>query len=452
MRKILISLFVIILILAGLAVAAYYGKLPLNSAAESQISKLLQSLGLKVNSFKVVAFNNSRAELQNINLGEDRFLEVGEIKSEYEFKKLLNKQVKTVSINDVKINIYEKDGKLVVGGLEPLMQSQTGTGSSGSLYKSEFLKQYLSDKVDITALQIAALIGSIDFSGTVDSVSLSSDMKLAASGKAAKLVMLPYDVTIGGFNVDAALNEGKWQGKANLDNVIIAGLPTDMPALKIASDFIVSEKDYSANILVNDSKKTTSASFKLDNKNLRINYAKIPWGGGIISANNASLPLQGKQPVKFTIKVDKVELSSIFGHLSEGKITGEGKLSGEFPVIYYPNGHIAIDNGVAAAIENGVINVSASLLAGDNEQLQMARELLQNFHYTKLKMSVSSKLVDGKDKTALKLELSGNNPEALGGKQVNFNINISGDVLPLLQQSILPVNDVKQLMQMKDTK
>ena len=81
----------------------------------------------------------------------------------------------------------------------------------------------------------------------------------------------------------------------------------------------------------------------------------------------------------------------------------------------------------------------------------MARELLQNFHYTKLKIALSSKDdKDKKNKTVLSLALEGNNPTALNGRKVNLNINITGDVLPLLQQSILPFNDLKQLMKMKD--
>ena len=55
------------------------------------------------------------------------------------------------------------------------------------------------------------------------------------------------------------------------------------------------------------------------------------------------------------------------------------------------------------------------------------------------------------DKSKITLTLEGNNPEAFEGRPIKLNVNIGGDVLPLIQQSILPLNDVKQLLDLQDT-
>ncbi len=451
LKKILFAILIIIIV-----ILLFYDKLPINITAENQIVKALKSYGLKVNSLHVEKLGNSGVVLKNINIGETNLLEIGEAKVQYGIRKIINKQAKDISARDINLNIYEKDGRLLIGGFEPLMEKSTpATNGDNIFYDGVSLKKFLSGKIDISNLHISVITGAMNLSAITN---LSLDMEpqpiLEASGKDLQLHNKPYQVSIGSYILNAKLDEKnkQWKGKTILENILITGTPSPIPPLKITSDFISSAKDFNANIDIGDAKKTTAAHLHVNNVNLKIDYAKVPWGGGVISTNNVTLPISGNKPVAFDIKIDRVDLSLLLGTLSEGKITGKGSLSGNLPIIYYPDGTIIINDGGAAAIQNGVINVSASLLPGDSKQLQLTRELLQNFHYTKLKITVSSREVDKKIKTAISLVLEGNNPDALEGKKVNFSIGITGDVLPLLQQSILPFNDIKQLMKFKDKK
>lgn len=452
-KKLLLAVFVILLITPVM----FYYLFPFIGAAENQISRILKSYGLKVNSLEVMSVGNSVAVLKKISIGESNLLEIGEVKAEYDLRQLTKKQARNITVNGIYLNIYLKDGQLMIGGFEPLIEEPSADGGGNDfLFEAANFRKSLSGKIDILELHISALLGNLNFAG-IANVSLNTPppATLNASGKEWKLQIKPYEITIGNFGFEAALDEKErqWRGKSTLGNVVISGAPNNIPPLEIRSDFTFLEKDFSANINVVDAKKTTTASLRLDKTKLKINNANIPWGGGKISTNNVILPFTTREkPTAFIVQVDKVELSSILGTLSGGKITGQGKLSGSFPIVYYPGGRILINDGSAVSVESGIINVSPTLLAGDNQQLAMARELLQNFHYTKLKILVSSKEDNKKDKTAVNLVLEGHNPDALEGKKVNFSINITGDVLPLLQQSVLPFNDIKQLMDLKDTK
>lgn len=75
--------------------------------------------------------------------------------------------------------------------------------------------------------------------------------------------------------------------------------------------------------------------------------------------------------------------------------------------------------------------------------MALVRDILKNFHYTNFAMGINS----GKDdKLSMLLQLSGNNPEVYNGREVKLNVNLTGDLLSVIRQSMMSVSDPQQLM------
>ncbi len=261
----------------------------------------------------------------------------------------------------------------------------------------------------------------------------------------------PYQVSAANIDLTSSFNRklNQWQGKINILSLIISGTPTAIPALSVNIDFTMKDGKLTATTIAKDSEDSTNGviDISLPTANykqgaLHIKHIQFPWGGGLISTDSVNIPLDMQTPIAVTLNMLNMDISDTLGKVSEGKIDGTGKLAGSLPIIYNPDGSIILQNGKAQAINTGTISVSPDLLPGDNPQLALARETLENFHYTKLSVMISS----AGERSAINLALEGKNPDAPEARPVKFNINLTGDILPLIQQSILPFNDVKELL------
>jgi hypothetical protein len=149
-----------------------------------------------------------------------------------------------------------------------------------------------------------------------------------------------------------------------------------------------------------------------------------------------------KEPISFSVNFLNLDLKDILDTASKGKIKGKGKISGSFPIVYNSDGSFIVKGGQAQEEGGGIISVSPEILSGDSKELTFARTAMENFHYTKIKISVSYK--DNKEYINLKIE--GKNPEAKEGRAVKLNVSLTGDIFSIIQQSLIPLNDVKKLL------
>jgi len=74
----------------------------------------------------------------------------------------------------------------------------------------------------------------------------------------------------------------------------------------------------------------------------------------------------------------------------------------------------------------------------------MTRDVLQNFNYDILDISIKS---GENEKSAILMKIEGRNPDYMGGRKVKLNVNLTGDTIPMIKKSLLPINDVKKLIE-----
>ncbi len=134
------------------------------------------------------------------------------------------------------------------------------------------------------------------------------------------------------------------------------------------------------------------------------------------------------------VEIEKMDLGAILSLEQQQGLSGEGKLSGNFP-LNFSNNELSITDGVLNSLDPGgkinfLPNPTVTAYAATNAGLKMALEALENFHYEKLDI----KLNYAKDGTALlNTRLKGNNPDWNNGHPVDFTINIEENIPKLLQ-------------------
>ena len=187
----------------------------------------------------------------------------------------------------------------------------------------------------------------------------------------------------------------------------------------------------------------TFSAEELRDGRLTIANAEAQWEGGTLTTKDAELSWNGPELLVANIVVTQVPLNRLMQLFSGGRATATGKVSGALPVIVYADRTLAVHQGILKAAGKGSITVSPELIPVDNPQVGLVRDVLKDFHYTLFSMDVTS----GKDKKlSMFLQLHGNNPEVYNGRQVNLNIRLGGDVLSLIEQSVMPMTDPKLLM------
>ncbi|MCE2926298.1 MAG: YdbH domain-containing protein [Rickettsiales bacterium] len=180
----------------------------------------------------------------------------------------------------------------------------------------------------------------------------------------------------------------------------------------------------------------------LKDKLLVVRNIGLPWEGGHLSSELAQVNLSEKAPIKFTLHVEQVPLVRLLELLAPGKALATGNVSGQLPVLI-DGKRFEVASGKLQTTGKGVVRLAPDVIPATNEQMAMLRDVLSNFHYQEFALTLNS----GQDEQlSMLLQLRGNNPELYNGREVKMNVNLSGDVLQLLQHSVLPTVSPEQFL------
>lgn len=155
--------------------------------------------------------------------------------------------------------------------------------------------------------------------------------------------------------------------------------------------------------------------------------------GGQVKVKDVQFDLLNPE-VKTQIDIERLDLAAILELEQQEGLSGEGRLSGNFPM-HYKNGELTISDGHLNSLSPGgkilfTPTQSVAAYAATNIGLKTAIEALGNFHYQQLDIKLDY-LTDGT--ALLKTRLKGNNPDWNKGHPIDFTINIEENVLQLLK-------------------
>ncbi len=261
--------------------------------------------------------------------------------------------------------------------------------------------------------------------------------------QAVKSTIAEGDV-VGKFTTDTY----DWQGEWNLHDIQIETALAEVPLLQGQGDIKADDN----NIILSGEIKSADQEYKIifsfvqplteAEPLLKIVSAVVPWKGGKLFVENVSMPLSGDAPVKFDVQVQKVSVDALIQAMTGNRVSAQGGVSGKIPLVIGADGSFMIGEGSLRADSPGTLTVPTEAIPGDNPQIDVVRQVLQNFHYKELTISVNNV---GKQ-TTLSITLNGSNPDAYNSRPVKLNVNLAGDVLCYIQQNMLLLTDPKSLL------
>jgi hypothetical protein len=227
-------------------------------------------------------------------------------------------------------------------------------------------------------------------------------------------------------------NGTKFQGNWEIEKISISGTPIIFSTLAGKGNMELATGKVGLTGIIASEDSVTKADFALsypaydsNSAILTIHNFTLPWNEGTLSAQNISVPLYAKTPIKIAIKVKSISLNSLLALATSNRATATGLVSGTIPITIERNGKITLKKGNLRAEKSGKIIISPDLIPSNASQVAILREVLANFNYEIFSMEIegmSSKQV------SMSLTIQGNNPDAYGGRAVKLNVKLIGDL------------------------
>jgi hypothetical protein len=326
--------------------------------------------------------------------------------------------------------------ELAARGFDQLAFSLDTVGPSGITFKDVSLPGALPlaiDKITIDYSLMELLHGQLRQLNIPD-MKLSKDHKNIRVHN-MKVTFLP------------AAGTDSWKGKWSTEKVEVEGI--EVPPLSGAGNW-ASDKETKVDGEFKSADTSYRSSFTLvyasdapDHSRLQVSEAQVPWNGGLMTARNVTVPLSSKRAITIPLNVQKISLDALMQAITGKRASATGTLSGTIPITVDADGNPTIGEGMLQTTAPGTLTLAPDVIPGDNAQVTMVRDILKNFHYD----AFSMKIEQGKDKKlSILLSLSGNNPDVYNGKAVKLNVQLTGDLLNLIQQSLLPLENPKNYL------
>ncbi len=243
---------------------------------------------------------------------------------------------------------------------------------------------------------------------TFDGGQLTSGARLSLDGLSFRAAGVQVDGITGSLNLESLLPPGTPPGQ----RLTIARIDAGLPLEDISLAFGVS------------SRPGQEPTLKIDR------FAGSLAGGEIAIADATFRPGQSGETVP--VRITDLDLRRFLDGLNIQGLSGEGVVSGTLPVST-TDGGVAVQDGRLAAQGTGIIRYQSeaadAALAGQASQVDLVLQALKDFRYELLSIGINA----GSDgEAALAIRMEGHNPDVLEGRPLHFNINVSGNMAPLI--------------------
>ncbi|MBP7252321.1 MAG: YdbH domain-containing protein [Alphaproteobacteria bacterium] len=446
-RRTAFGLVVLLLGVAGTSVGWFFGQtyaeqrlqIMLSAAIGQPVSLTLRSIGL------------SQSQLANIRIGNEPAMTIPTLALDYTPSELLHGRLRQLALDNLQLTLRQTVQGWQFDGFPPASPSATAAPFALPMTPDAVQALPLAattigmSQITITAPQWQL---TLPFSlhwqqATPATLTLASD----APTLQTKAGMLTSTTAQLQFKHNPGLTN--WQGGWQLRDIALPALPIATPLLQATGTTILQANALSVTGNIGSADHAWQGSFNLrlplpsGAPQLQIEKASMPLFGGFVALGKTGLIIDGTHPLTFAPQLQKLPLADLLRTLTGLGAKGEGTISGTVPVTYLTNGTLRFGAGQLQADKPGVLQLPPEAIPGDNPQMTLLRELLQDLHYTKLLLGLTG-LPDGKLEVQLSLE--GNNPAVQQGKMVKFNIKLNGAVLDLLTQNLQLLTNPQQFL------
>ena len=432
--KILLSAIGIIVLAAGLSLAFLPWKIPLGK----KLQTLLEAKGFHHVRLTVSDVNFNNATLRNITIGDDNPLTLKNITIHYSPSEIWKGNLRELTVSGLALEVRQKEGRWTVQGFNspspeaafhlPVTPEQIAEIPFDNLKLSDSTINIVSD-----AWKISMPI-ELEWRKTA-----GPEISLHAKGAAFNGNKMK--ARIAKVDVKTKMDNESWQGPWDLEGIQFEASDAAIPVMDGTGTLKADAETLTLTGRMKDKDESYKAAFTLaypwadsQKATLTLTEGSMPWHGGKLALNRTVVPLVGSSPVRLTLQVEKVSAGELMQTLTGKRIAATGIISGALPLIIGRDGSVSFGDGKLKAEGPGTISMPPDVIPGDNEQVALTRNILKNFHYDGLSLSVSNG-TDGALSVLVALE--GKNPEVLGGRAAKLNIRLNGDILDLVRQSAI---------------
>jgi hypothetical protein len=150
--------------------------------------------------------------------------------------------------------------------------------------------------------------------------------------------------------------------------------------------------------------------------------------GGTLSADEAVYDPEAERN-EFTLRFAGLRLADVVTLVAYEGVNASGAVSGEIPLTIDASGVEVKAGRLAADAPGGLIRYQGAV-AGGNAALNLVNQALSNYRFDNLQSSVDY-TPDGE--LVLGMQLQGSNPDMNNGQRINLNLNLSNNVVDLLE-------------------
>lgn len=436
---------IVLALLAGWAAAQHFYR----PWIEALLARTLEEQGFENVQIKVGSAGLSGVTLTDISIGKDMPLLLPRATLHFKPRELWNRRLEEVVLEDVTLEMaLGKDRPLpwlpaVRADAPPFALSVTAEEVADLPLRAFELRhaRLLVRGEDLSL----TLPFSLRFDRDKKEIMLTSD---GAQGEAAGRKWRTGKIEASATLAEA---EKRWKGSVQAESLqaedvalalpanLLGALTADAQRLQLQAEIKpVTGDEWRAKLDV-DGRFAKEATWKVT-----LRDASMRWGGGEFRIREMALPTKEGQPIRFALEAEGIGVEPLLALLLKGKVQATGAVGGAIPILL-KDGAVTVAESVLAAPGDGVIRVDATALPA-SENLAALRDVLTDFRYTRFEIGVGSRPDGGLN---MRLRVEGRNPQVYGGRQVNLNVNLGGDVLNVVQQSLMPINDPKQLLEGK---
>lgn len=439
-------LLFLVLLLGG--VAAYF-LVPWNAIAAQRITAFLNQQGLQNITFEIDAVGLHEATVKNIKIGAENPLLLQSVTVQYDPKELADGNLRDLTLTGLDVAITQTEKGWVVAGLEDIKPKTRADAPAMTFSNLIDILPFSSIDIKDSHLRITgnSLQTALPFNLRLTK---KPETVLDMTINATNLTAAASDISLGIITIKAQPDEERdWAGTWALESLNL-GESLPLPVLAGSGDLLYAGDIITLKGAMNSADKTHAASFttKIDTKasdqnTLTVTSASFPFKEGVISSKNIVIPFNRAKNITVPLTVRKVSLDALMQTLTGQRVTATGTVSGSIPVILRPNGSYTLGKGTLKADSKGLIQMPGNVIPGDNEQVQLVRQVLENLHYSVFSAGVET---GGKKGMVVKLSLEGSNPDVYNGRVVKLNVNLTGDVLDFIQQNAMLITNPEKLL------
>jgi hypothetical protein len=154
-------------------------------------------------------------------------------------------------------------------------------------------------------------------------------------------------------------------------------------------------------------------------------------GGRLFARDLVIDPFAEKRSI--VLQAEGIDVGQLLAHADTETVSATGKLEGRLP-IEIVGGQVAIRDGLLETAAPGIIryrhDVPVEEVRKSRPEIALMIEALENFHYERVGMTINQ---EPGGEALIALQIRGKNPDLMKGKPFVLNLNLSGDLVEIVE-------------------